>query len=198
VSPSRIALPTLALAAALAGPALGLLPACGDGDEPGAGALEPSGYLALEEGASWTYRDIVDTAAPLPEEFVVARHEGAGRVGLRAGARWADGVAIGHLGWQEGDDLALSDWELGGEPGTGPVTLAAAGSADGDTTESGGFACTASFPVAIETWYARFEDGLAVTCAGDGALEGVWSLAPGFGLVRLEARAQTLDLVAPW
>jgi len=196
--PAAIAGAALPLAAALAGPVAGLLAACADGDEPAEGGIEPVAWLALDERGSWTYRGALDTAAPLPEDLLAARHEGAGRVGLRTGARWADGAPAGHLGWQQGDDLALSDWELGGQDGSGPVTLVAAGSGDGDVAESGGLACTASFPVEIETRYARFERGLRVTCDGAGALAGVWSFVEGYGLVRLDAEAQTLDLVAPW
>ncbi|MFH1467088.1 MAG: hypothetical protein ABIO70_22080 [Pseudomonadota bacterium] len=185
------ALATLALAGGIAAAA------CGDEDSvPGSGDL--SSYLALEEGASWTYREVLDTGAVEAEDLMAARFQGDGLVALRDGARWADGTDAGQLRWAEGHGLTLESWRLGSESGSEPVTLVATGSGSGDSSASGGLTCIATFPTAVTSWYADFDDGMVVTCEGAGGLAGAWSFAAGFGLVRLEAAAQTLDLVAPW
>ena len=171
--------------------------ACGE-DAPPPGSSDLADFLALEEGASWTYRDELDTGAADPEELMAARFQGAGLVALRDGARWADGTDAGHLLWAAGRGLTLDDWALGSSGGAEPVTLAADGGASGDSVTSGGLTCTATFPTAVTSWYADFEEGLQVDCEGPGGLAGQWSFASGFGLVRMQVEAMTLDLVAPW
>jgi hypothetical protein len=191
VSRLQPALAVLALATGIGAAACGEEEALPDSSDLG-------GFLGLEDGASWTYRADVDTGAAEPEDLLAARFEGGGRVALRDNARWADGTDAGHLEWAEGGGLALVGWELGAESGSEPVTLVAEGAESGDSATRGGLTCTATFPTAVTSWYADFEEGLLVDCEGPGGLAGQWSFAWGFGLVRLQIEAQTLDLVAPW
>jgi hypothetical protein len=187
----------LAPAIALVALAVGLAAACGQ-EDPLPGEADLAGYLALEQGASWTYRATVDTGEADPDSLLAARHEGGGLVALRDGARWADGTDAGQIQWASGEGLVIEAWQLGTESGAEPVTLVANGAGSGDRAERGGLTCTGTFPTAVTSWYADFDEGLLVDCEGPGGLAGQWSFAWGFGLVRLQIEAQTLDLVAPW
>ncbi len=153
-------------------------------------------YTALEESATWTWRDDgMDTGLVL-EEVVRGLHTGDGYVALRRGVRWGDADEVGFLQWEVGNGLALSAWQLGELVGTSSVKMVANSTNWGDTHTEDDWSCTTRKATEVDTWYGVFDDGLEVTCSGDAGLAGTFSFAAGRGLVRLQDAEFELNLVS--
>lgn len=149
-----------------------------------------SEYHALEEGASWIYRDDQGDSEPDEESLLRAQLSGD-TVELRRGARWADAEPVGALSWAWDDGLTLTGWSLpSGDAGDDAVFVS------GEIIE---FAEGCAYTVPEEGWptyHGTFEAAVVFTCTEPLAVELAFGL--GAGLIWLQTDDDTLDLVAPW
>jgi hypothetical protein len=160
-------------------------------------------YSGLEEDATWTYRDDGgswnDTGYELNEvSLIKAIHTGEGKIEFRRGLRWVDGEPIGSIQLSDSDGLRLENWNLPFGQGEGDFPFSSVEIVTGETV-SGDWDCIATqSEEGVSTYYAQYDQVYSFGCSG-GGLEGIWSFAYQFGLVRFEGiDGGFLELVAPW
>lgn len=173
------------------------LAACGDADPVGGGGTFSLGQY-FEGVTAWTWRD--DGGADDVDDASVLRGEmdEDGRIEVRRGARYADGVPVGWMKWDLGTvDLVLDSWAWGDESSGSATILARGGGQSGDVIANLEGSCIATAAPDLETSYGTFGESLQSDCSGTNAPDGAWWFAPGFGPVRVETATVTLDLVAP-
>lgn len=154
-------------------------------------------FAGLDDGASWTWRDAADTGLPIAEELVHGHHTGEGMVELRRGVQWGSAEPVGYLEWDTQLRLGLAGWEFGEDGGDELITLANDGALDGDITFAKSGSCAFTLPEGVDTYYAHFTDVAQFVCSGT-SLDGTYYFARTVGLIRLEADAFDLDLIAPY